>query len=252
MFLGISFHNFYQEVIGLLLLISPINTEEALEAIEGGADIVDVKNPREGSLGANFPWVIRRVREMTPDEMLVSATLGDVPYKPGTVALAAMGALVSGADYIKVGLYGTKNYEEAVDVMKNVVRAVKDESDAIVVAAGYADAHRVGAVDPMEIPRVAADSGADLAMLDTAVKDGKSLFDFMDMEQLESFVSESRDHGLKSALAGSVGREHLKPLYDIGCDVVGIRGAACVGGDRNTGRIHRTAVRELKELIESF
>lgn len=236
----------------MLLLISPINTEEALEAIEGGADIVDVKNPAEGSLGANFPWVIRRVREMTPEDMLVSATLGDVPYKPGTVSLAAMGALVSGSDYIKVGLYGTRNYDEAVDVMKNVVRAVKDQSDAIVVAAGYADDHRVGAVEPMEIPRVAADSGADLAMLDTAVKDGKTLFDFMDMEKLESFVSAARDHGLKSALAGSVGREHLKPLHEIGCDVVGIRGAACVGGDRNTGRIHRDAVRELKELLDSF
>ena len=44
----------------MLLLISPINTKEAFEAIEGGADIVDVKNPSEGSLGANFPWVIRR------------------------------------------------------------------------------------------------------------------------------------------------------------------------------------------------
>ena len=42
----------------MLLLISPINTDEARESIEGGADIVDVKNPKEGSLGANFPWVI--------------------------------------------------------------------------------------------------------------------------------------------------------------------------------------------------
>ena len=36
----------------MLLLISPINHEEALESIKGGADIVDVKNPKEGSLGA--------------------------------------------------------------------------------------------------------------------------------------------------------------------------------------------------------
>ena len=76
----------------MLLLISPINHDEAIESIEGGADIVDVKNPKEGSLGANFPWVIKDIRELTPDDMLVSATLGDVPYKPGTVSLAAMGA----------------------------------------------------------------------------------------------------------------------------------------------------------------
>jgi hypothetical protein len=237
----------------LLLLISPINTEEAREAIEGGADIVDVKNPKEGSLGANFPWVIKSISELTPEGMYVSATLGDVPYKPGTVSLAAAGAVVSGADYIKVGLYGTKNYEEALEVMKNVVKTVKDlNEDAVVVAAGYADAHRVGAVDPMEIPRVAADAGADLAMVDTAVKDGKTLFDFMDEEVLTKFNDTIHDYSLKSALAGSVKKEQLKMLYDIGCDVVGIRGAACVGGDRNTGKIHRSAVGELKKMIENF
>jgi uncharacterized protein (UPF0264 family) len=237
----------------LLLLISPINTDEALEAIEGGADIVDVKNPKEGSLGASFPWIIKGVREMTPEDMLVSATLGDVPYKPGTVSLAAMGALVSGADYIKVGLYGTKNYGEALEVMENVVRTVlENSSDVVVVASGYADAHLVGAIDPMEIPKVAAEAGADLAMVDTAVKDGKTLFDFMDIDDLQKFVNEIHDYGLKSALAGSVKKDQLKPLYDINCDVVGVRGAACIGGDRNTGKIHRSAVAELKNMISDF
>lgn len=237
----------------MLLLISPINTEEAHEAIEGGADIIDVKNPKEGSLGANFPWVIKSVREMTPKDMLVSATLGDVPYKPGTVSLAALGASVSGADYIKVGLYGTKNYDEALEVMKNVVKTVNDyNEDAIVVASGYADAYRVGAVDPMEIPNVAVDAGADLAMVDTAVKDGTTLFDFMNEEKIAEFNDKIHDYGLKSALAGSIKKDQLKTLYNLGCDVVGIRGAACTGGDRNSGKIHRSAVLELKKMMDNF
>lgn len=237
----------------MLLLISPINTHEALEAISGGADIIDVKNPKEGSLGANFPWVIRSIREITPHNMQVSATLGDVPYKPGTVSLAAAGAVVSGADYIKVGLYGTRNYQEALDVMTNVVKAVKELDDqALVVASGYADAHRVGAVDPMEIPRVAADSGADLAMVDTAVKDGKTLFDFMDQDTIRRFTDMIHDYGLLSALAGSVQKEQIPLLAQLGCDVVGIRGAACLGGDRNKGRIHRQAVTDLKKMIKAY
>lgn len=237
----------------MLLLISPINTEEAREAINGGADIIDVKNPKEGSLGANFPWVIKNIREIAPEGMYVSATLGDVPYKPGTVSLAAAGAVVSGADYIKVGLYGTRNYSEALEVMENVVRSVKDfDKEALVVASGYADAHRVNAIDPMEIPRVAADSGADLAMVDTAIKDGKTLFDFMDKDKLQEFNNRIHDYGLKSALAGSIKKNQLRLLYEIGCDVVGIRGAACTGGDRNKGTINHTAVHELKSLIENF
>ena len=237
----------------MLLLISPINTQEAREAIDGGADIVDVKNPKEGSLGANFPWVIKNIREITPKDMQVSATLGDVPYKPGTVSLAAAGAVVSGADYIKVGLYGTKNYSEALEVMENVVKAVHEfNDDATIVASGYADAHRVGAVDPLEIPRVAADSGADLAMVDTAVKDGKTLFDFMDEEKISQFTTEIHDYGLKSALAGSVTKEQLPLLAELGCDVAGIRGAACIGGDRNSGHIHHEAVASLKQLVQSL
>ena len=237
----------------MLLLISPINTQEAREAIEGGADIIDVKNPKEGSLGANFPWVIKNIREITPKDMQVSATLGDVPYKPGTVSLAAAGAVVSGADYIKVGLYGTKNYSQALEVMENVVKAVHEfNEDATIVASGYADAHRVGAVDPMEIPRAAADSGADLAMVDTAIKDGKTLFDFMNEEKISTFTTEIHDYGLKSALAGSVTREQLPLLAELGCDVAGVRGAACVGGDRNSGHIHHEAVASLKQLVQNL
>ena len=66
------------------------------------------------------------------------------------------------------------------------------------------------------------------------------------------FNQNIHDYGLKSALAGSVKKEQLKLLYEIGCDVVGIRGAACTGGDRNKGSINRTAVLELKNMIENF
>ncbi|AEF96544.1 (5-formylfuran-3-yl)methyl phosphate synthase [Methanotorris igneus] len=233
----------------MLLLVSPKDVNEAIEAIEGGADIIDVKNPVEGSLGANFPWVIKEIREVTPKNLLVSATIGDVPYKPGTAALAAMGAAISGADYIKVGLYGTKSYNQAVDLMKKVVKAVKDiDENKIVVAAGYADAYRVGAVEPLVIPKVARDSGCDVAMLDTAIKDGKTLFDHLDKETLREFVEETHRYGLKCALAGSIKKEHIPILKEIGCDIVGVRGAACTKGDRNEGRIERELVKELVEL----
>ena len=79
-----------------------------------------------------------------------------------------------------------------------------------------------------------------------------TLFDYLDIDKLTEFVEEAHSYNLKTALAGSVKKDQLKPLHDIGCDVVGIRGAACVGGDRNTGKIHHTAVAELKKLCDSF
>lgn len=77
-------------------------------------------------------------------------------------------------------------------------------------------------------------------------------FRFLNLNELAEFVENSHDHGLKCALAGSLKKEHVKLLHEIGCDIVGIRGAACIGGDRNKGYIHRSAVSELKNIIKGF
>ncbi|UGQ11916.1 (5-formylfuran-3-yl)methyl phosphate synthase [Yinghuangia sp. ASG 101] len=232
----------------MLLLISPDSVEEAIDCAKAAEylDIVDVKKPDEGSLGANFPWVIREIRDVVPAGTPVSATVGDVPYKPGTVAQAALGAVVSGAAYIKVGLYGCATPTQAVDVMRGVVRAVKDHSpDALVVASGYADAHRIGCVNPLALPDIAARAGADAAMLDTAIKDGTRLLDHVPVDACEEFVRRAHDAGLLAALAGSVKAVDLAVLTRIGTDIVGVRGAVCDGGDRNAGRIR-------PELVAAF
>lgn len=232
------------------LLVSPINEYEALEAVAGGADIIDVKNPAEGSLGANFPWIIRRVREVVPREVEVSATVGDVPFKPGTVALAALGAAVNGVDYVKVGLYGVSKFEDAVYLSMQVVRAVREFSPRVkVVIAGYADAGRVGAIDPFLVPMVVEEAEADVVMVDTAVKDGLSLVDLWGEEGVIRFVSLAKDRGLSVALAGSLRKEELPLIARSGADIVGVRRAACDGGDRMRGRITSSKVRELVAVI---
>ena len=232
------------------LLISPVDEKEAEEAIAGGANIIDVKNPKEGALGANFPWIIKRIRQITPTNIEVSCTLCDVPNLPGATSLAALGAATTGVDYIKAGLYGLKTKEEAVYLMQSVTKAVRDYNPSIkVVATGYADARRVGSVNPMLIPDIAHEAEADIAMIDTAIKDGKNLFAFLTINQLRNFVNAAHDHGLEAALAGSLRKEDLPAVYALGADVVGLRGAACTHGDRVDGRITRETVRELVEIV---
>jgi (5-formylfuran-3-yl)methyl phosphate synthase len=125
------------------LLVSVTDAAEACVAVEAGVDVVDVKNPAEGSLGAPAPGVIERVREVVPAECPVSAAIGDLPGLPGTAALAAVGAARCGADYVKAGLWGTPTVEAAVAVLRAVREAV--DGGAVVIAAAYADAERVRA-----------------------------------------------------------------------------------------------------------
>ncbi len=234
----------------LKLLVSPLNEKEALEAIAGGADIIDVKNPKEGALGASFPWVIKRVREITPEPIEVSCTLGDLPNLPGSVALAAYGASLTGVDYVKCSMYNVKTKEDAIFLMKSVVRAIREHRPKTrVVAVGFADAHRIGSVEPSLVPLIAHESGADVAMLDTALKNGNSLLSFLNRNALKAFVDESHKHELKAALAGSVKKEELHILSELGVDIIGIRGAACSNQDRVNGQILREKVAELAAIV---
>lgn len=124
------------------LLISPKTVEEAKIVVGANVDFIDCKNPEEGSLGANFPWIIKEMKKLIPknSSQLLSATIGDFPNLPGSASLAALGAAVSGADIIKVGLKGPKTINDGINLMKAVVKAAKNyKKDIKVVTAGYAD-----------------------------------------------------------------------------------------------------------------
>ena len=234
------------------LLVSPSDEQEALEAIAGGADIIDVKNPMEGALGASFPWTIRRIREITPEGVEVSCTIGDLPNLPGSISLAVLGAATTGVNYIKVGLGGVKTMEDAVLLLRNAVRAAKDYNSSIKVAATvFADAARIGSVNPLLVPEIADKANADVAMVDTSVKDGKTLFTFLTNPQLTQIVRKSHNRGLLTALAGSLKKEQIHLVSELEADIVGLRGAACTGGDRVNGRITRETVRELADIIRN-
>lgn len=229
------------------VLISPISEKEAHIVLEGGADIIDIKNVAEGSLGAQFPWVIRAMAQLSAArEVESSATLGDLPYKPGTAALAARGAASCGVNYLKAGLHGVSTYEQALEMITAVIQAAKEINPQIkVVAAGYADFRRFGGLDTQSLLRAAIDAHADVVMVDTAIKDGKTLLDAMSQTEIQDFVDQAHAAALQVALAGSVGLEHIAQLYSIGPDIVGVRGAVCEGRDRQCG----ISLAKVKELV---
>jgi hypothetical protein len=232
------------------LLISPQNMEEAWAAVEGGADIIDVKNPAEGSLGANFPWVIKEIIDMVPEGVETSATLGDLPQKPGTAALAARGLATLGVDYIKGGLYGSKDESEALEMAGALMKAIKGSGSRLVLA-GYADYRDKGLLSPFILPKIAREVGAFGVMIDTAEKNGSGLLDYLSVEELKDFVHKAHDLGLEAALAGSLKEEDIKDLKEIGVDIVGVRGVVCEKGDRRKGTIKEGKVKRLSNMLKN-
>jgi uncharacterized protein (UPF0264 family) len=228
------------------LLVSPMNVQEAIASEQGGADIIDVKNPKEGSLGANFPWVIAEIRAHVSKPL--SATIGDFSYKPGTASLAALGAAMSGAQYVKVGLYDIHTQEQAYDLLSAVVRSVRTfDAERTVVASAYSDYARIGSISPFALPAIAKKAGVDVVMVDTGIKDGKSTFEFMDNGELQKFVDLAHENRLGCALAGSIKFEDIPFLKKISPDIIGVRGCVC-GGDRSQS-IKPELVKKLKAML---
>jgi uncharacterized protein (UPF0264 family) len=226
------------------LLVSPRDIPEARKSL--AADIIDVKKPSEGSLGANFPWVIREIKSISTKP--VSAAIGDFDYKPGGASLAAYGAACSGADYIKVGLM-FDGIEKASDLIESVVKAVKDEfPEKRVVISAYSDYVRLGSISPFDMAPLVAEAGADLAMIDTGIKDGKSTFDFMDEASLTRFTWKNHDMGIGTAIAGALKMEDIPVLKRINPDIIGVRGMVC-GGDRNAS-IREELVQKLMVMVK--
>src|SRR5215217_1571320 len=185
------------------LLVSVVDVGEAGLAAAAGAEIVDVKNPAEGSLGAPSPAVIAGVRAAVPAELPVSAAIGDMPNLPGTAALAALGAACSGATFVKVGLWGVSTEPDAVDLL----RTVRD---------GLTHVPRVAhaPLSPELLPRVARAAGVAVCLLDTAVKDGRGLLEWLSPDALASLVAEAHAAGLQMALAGALSAGDLLVIRD--------------------------------------
>ena len=217
------------------LLVSVVDPDEGRLAAAAGADVVDVKNPGEGSLGAPAPGVIAAVRAAVPAELPVSAAIGDMPNLPGTAALAALGAARSGAAFVKVGLFGVSAQSEAVALLRAVREAVDEVPGAAVVAGAYADARRLAhaPLAPQLLARVASEAGVGICLLDTAVKDGRGLLDWLSPEALAALVDEAHGQGLQVALAGALRAEDLPVVGAAGADIAGVRSAACRDGARS-------------------
>lgn len=211
------------------LLVSVESLEEARVAVEAGCAVLDVKNPNEGSLGANFPWVLQAIMQEFPSlSCETSATIGDLPHKPGTAALAAHSVASFGFDYVKAGLYASTTFEQAVEMMQVVQRAVKMANPrARAVAGGFADWRRFNGLSTTDLVRAASNAKVDVVLIDTAIKDGSNLFDNMSVDELQEFAGMCREAGIMCALAGSIKEKHLDTLARIGPDLTGVRGALC-------------------------
>lgn len=231
----------------MILMVSVQNLAEALEALKGGADIVDVKNLQEALVGSAHPLVVKQVREAIPMDRHASVTLGVVPNQVGTVAMAVYTAGVLRATSVKVGFMKTE-YSLAVEVLLACREALKG-FDTKLIGSLFADNPLYGGLDAHHMVKLARDGNCDGFLIDTLTKDGRNLFDFIPEAELREMVFAGKELGMSTALSGHLRIGNLDELARINPDIVGVRGAVCQRGDRGAA-VHWSAVAEFKRQLE--
>lgn len=219
------------------MLASVRSVQEAFVALEGGADIVDLKEPAQGALGAVAPDVMRQVVRELSGRVPVSAVTGDLPMCPEPMVRAVATAVESGVGIVKIGLFPGGDPDAALRVLAPF--AVR----AQLVGVMFADR------DPdLSLLSLLARDGFAGAMLDTATKGGGGLLQHMSLPALHRFTAACAEHGLFAGLAGALEAPDVPRLLVLKPAVLGFRGALCGPGSREAP-ISLDAVRRIRSLI---
>jgi hypothetical protein len=230
------------------LLVSVADAGEARAAIEGGADVIDAKDPSQGALGAVSEPRLREIVSAVARARPISVALGDVGSNGGlAVERLAAAAASFGVDYVKVGFGAEVSAVQAGRRVDRLIVIVAGVSEVILAA--YGDA-RDGRLDLYTALDVAARAGAAGVLLDTLDKRGVGLFDVLSAEEVEGWVAAAHAANLMVAVAGSLREADLAVAYGVRADLVGVRGAACDGG--RGGCISATRVQELALAMRSL
>ena len=204
------------------MLASVTSIKEAALVLNAGVDIIDLKNPELGALGALETNLVSDIVESISRASLTSATIGDIePNDPALYELIISMAN-TGVDYVKVGLFNEQANECFIEVLN---QAAKKNIKIIVVlfAENYSSLVSLG--DLMR-------SGISGVMLDTKNKSDKNLLSLLNRQELDEFVRLAKLHDLVTGLAGSLRYEDISSLLDIEADYLGFRGALCSENDR--------------------
>ena len=219
------------------LLVSAKNVEEAMLLAELGVDIIDLKDPNIGALGALDLTLTQEIVNAVAGRAVISATVGE-HHADLTALLNAINARAAlGIDIIKIAV--NANMLNAAFIKAAQALAAHGIQ---LVAVMFADA----AVDESAL-KIIKQAGFCGVMLDTQNK-AFSLTEIVTNKSLQSFVIACEKNHLKCGLAGSLKPQYLESLLALKTTYLGFRGGVCDEAVRNRA-INSSKVATLRNML---
>ena len=211
------------------LLVSVRDIPEARLALAAGVNLLDLKEPSQGSLGATEPSLWSAVSRLAAGQVPVSAALGELNEREPE-QLSALCAATAELSYVKLGLAGMQEEASWLQQWSEFAQWLPAAVQPVAVA--YADAH-LAASPPVEaVIAGAAKLGWSTLLVDTFDKQQGNLLTHCSLSELGAMIALARRHGMRMLLAGSLHFEAIRAISTLPQrpDFIAVRGAVCSAG----------------------
>ena len=223
------------------LLVSVRDASEAADAVVGGADLIDIKEPNAGSLGAASSDAVRQIVAEVDGRLPISVALGEL-----TDARSSDLSYLGGVDYAKVGLAGASLQDGWVAEWASLIGRFPHGVKPVAVV--YADYKTANAPSPDDVLHHARRFGCAAILIDTFDKAKGRLTDQWSLAELRRLVEQVKIAEMLMVVAGSLREEDLPAFRSIAPDYVAVRSAVCETA--RTARLSRTLVERMSHVLK--
>jgi uncharacterized protein (UPF0264 family) len=222
----------------LRLLVSVRDAEEAIVALGGGVDVIDVKEPTRGALGRADDETLRRIVDAVGGRAVLSFAGGEAIEQAGS-------SNVAGYSLFKYGPAGLANRADSREILFEAWNSAPRGTSPIAVA--YVDYEHANAPAPELIVDLAVEFGCAGVLFDTFGKASRLGLTALPEERMALCVTTVREAGLLVSVAGSLGAEDVTDARRLHSDLIAMRGAVCMHG--RDSRVDARRIAEVRGAI---
>ena len=248
------------------LLVSVRNLHEARQAVAGGADWIDLKDPQQGPLGPVDATAAHEVAEAFSTSHPLSAAAGELQSWLSQGTSSGLGRQpaegeghledkgqrllnVPGIQLLKLGLAGCGDMSHWQDQW-SVAQGQIHKAGKHLVAVVYADWQEAAAPRPEQVVEHATGNQCEYLLIDTFCKTEGTMLDCLRAGELALMLEHARKASIRTVVAGSLSIASLPHLLRLPIDLVAVRGAVCTGG--RSGTLQRNRIEQFQGALKAL
>lgn len=225
------------------LLVSVRDAAEAKIALKAGVDLIDIKEPRRGSLGKADDDVIAEIVQLVNRRRPVSIALGELAHYADSELASARPS--PALQFAKIGLARCASNPLWQSRWATLWENIPPHIGRVAVI--YADWQTAAAPSPQDVLHHAAKLKCSGILIDTFDKSLPSLATLWQPAQIAEIVAAAAKYKMISVLAGRISTHDVAQLLLHRPDYLAVRGAVC-SPDRN-GMIESKRISSFRKLL---